>query len=122
MRIRFVMAEIHSSLTFDFFFISPKTSSKQIIVYHSELTFLRCTNGTIETAPVFPKKQSTIWFEVIRAQTTFVGIARLRSTIHHLSRCHIFLSTAIVFFEHFLRPVNTSLFLAIVKLCVIQRE
>ena len=53
--------------------IFPKTSGKQIVVYHSEFIVRRCTNGTVATCPVFLKKQATIYFEVLRARTTFVG-------------------------------------------------
>ena len=31
------------------FLISPKTLGKQIVVYHSELTVLRCLSGTVAT-------------------------------------------------------------------------
>ena len=88
--------------------ISWKTTEKQIVVYHSELTVLRCSSGTIETCPVFSKKQSPIQSSAVhfRAQTG-------KSTIHHLSRCHRRRrSTAIVFLEHFFRPIDTSLVLS----------
>ena len=41
------------------------------MVYHSELTVLRCSSGTVATWAVLPKKQSTICFEVIFLQTIF---------------------------------------------------
>ena len=50
-----------------------KTTGKQMVVYHSELTILRCSGGTIATCPVFPKKQAIICLEVLRARVTFVG-------------------------------------------------
>ena len=55
------------------FLISPKTSGKQMVMYHSWLTVLRCTNGTVATWLVFPKKQAIICFEVLWTRTTFVG-------------------------------------------------
>ena len=45
------------------------------IVYHSELTVLRCSSGTIATSPVFPKKQAIICLEVLHTQATFVGFS-----------------------------------------------
>ena len=46
---------------------------KQMILYYSELTVLRCSSGTIAICPVFPKKQAIICWEVLRARATFVG-------------------------------------------------
>ena len=55
------------------FLISCKTTGKQMVVYHSELTVLRCSSGTIATCPVVPKKQAIICLEVLRARANFVG-------------------------------------------------
>ena len=55
------------------FLISWKTTGKQMVVYHSQLTVLRCSSGTIATCLVFPKKQAIICLEVLRARATFVG-------------------------------------------------
>ena len=77
--------------------ISCKTTGKQMVVYHSELTVLRCSSGTIATCPVVPKKQAIICLEVLRARANFVGFGSSWNThtvdcsllsIHHLSRCH----------------------------------
>ena len=32
-----------------------------MVVYHSELTVLRCSSGTIAACPVFPKKRDFFW-------------------------------------------------------------
>ena len=55
------------------FLISWKTTGKEMVVYHSELTVLRCSSGTIVTCSVFMKKQTIICFEVLRVRATFVG-------------------------------------------------
>ena len=47
--------------------------NKQMIVYHSELTVLSCSSGTIATCPVLPKKPPIICLEVLRARATFNG-------------------------------------------------
>ena len=39
------------------FRISPKTLGKQIVVYHWELTVLRCSSGTVATWSVLQKKR-----------------------------------------------------------------
>ena len=54
------------------FLITWKTTGKQIVVYHSELTILRCFSGTIVTCTIFLKKQVIICLEVLRAQATFI--------------------------------------------------
>ena len=53
------------------FLISWKTTGKQMIAYHLELTVLRCSSGTIATCQVFPKKQAIICLEALRARATF---------------------------------------------------
>ena len=53
--------------------ISWRTTAKQIVVYHSELTVLRCSSGTIAKCTVFPKKQVIICLEVVRVRPIFVG-------------------------------------------------
>ena len=85
--------------------ISCKTTGKQMVVYHSELTILHCSSGTITTCPVFPKKQAMNCLEVLPEPATFAGFgssgvspiqstgvyfqAHMRKfTIHHLSRCY----------------------------------
>ena len=100
-----------------------------------ELIVLRCSNDTIATCPVFPKKQAFICLEVLRAWATFLDwlilkhpYSQLRFTFGLIRvnpqfiTCHdvidVFRSTAIVFLEHFFRPIDTSLFWAIDKLCV----
>ena len=45
-----------------------KDNWQQMVVYHAELTVLRCSSGTIATCPVFPKiVQAIICLEVLRA-------------------------------------------------------
>ena len=116
------------------FLISWKTTGKQMVVYHSELTVLHCSSGTIATCPVFSKEQQIICMQVLCARATFVGFGsswnthtvswnnQLLSTfglIRVNSRfiaCHyvldVFRSTAILFLEHFFRPIDRSLILS----------
>ena len=63
------------------FRISPKISGKQIVVYHSELTVLRCSSETVATWPVLPKKQATICFKLLLPGTTFVGFGSSSNTL-----------------------------------------
>ena len=110
------------------FLISWKTTGKQMVVYHSKLTVLRCSSGTIAACPVFPKKQVNRWLEVLCARATFVGFGSswnahtgpypyglIRVNLRFIT-CHdvidLFRSTAIVFLEHFFRPIDTRLFLS----------
>ena len=47
---------------------------KQMVAYHTELTVLRCSSGTIASYLVFSKKkQAIICLEVLRARVNFVG-------------------------------------------------
>ena len=71
------------------FLIYWKITGKQMVVYHLELTVLRCFSGTIATCPVFPRKQAIICLEALRARVTSAGFDPfetpiLLSTIHHL--------------------------------------
>jgi len=89
------------------FRISPKTSGKQIVVYHS--------NVKVATWPVLPRKQATICFEELFPRTT-LNLAGLRR-----------LTGGFLFFffwalKRLFIPVHTSLFWAIVKFCGIQWE
>ena len=61
--------------------ISWTTTGKLMVVYHSELTVLRCSSGTIGTCPVFPKKQAIICLKVLRARATFVGFGSSWNTV-----------------------------------------
>ena len=85
------------------FLISWKTAGKQMVVYHSGLTVLHCSSGTIATCPIFLKKQAIIYLEALCARATFVGFGSSwniqsitvyfrahtrKSTIHQLSRCY----------------------------------
>ena len=83
------------------FLISPKTSGKQMVVYHSEMTVLRRTNDKVATCPVFPKKQATICFvceqlllelahfeRPIQSTGVYFRSHTRRSTIRHILRCH----------------------------------
>ena len=46
--------------------------ASKCLVYHSELTVLRCSSGMIATCRVFPKKQAYICLEVLWARSIFV--------------------------------------------------
>ena len=70
------------------FRISAKILGKQIVVYHSKLTVLRCSSGTVATWPAFQKKLATICFEVIFQQTTFVGFG-WDSKTHTVDYCFV---------------------------------
>ena len=70
------------------FRISPKTLGKQIVVYHSELTDLRCSSGTLATLSVLPKKQTTVCFEVLLTRTTFIGFGSF-SKAHTMDCCFV---------------------------------
>ena len=72
MRARIVVVKSDASSAVGFL-ISWKITDKQMVVYHSELTVLRCSSSTIVTCPVFPKKQAIICLEVLSERTTFVG-------------------------------------------------
>ena len=67
------------------FRISPKTLGKQIVVYHLELTVLRCSSATVVTWPVLLQKRATICFEIIFTQTTFIGFGSGSKT--HMMNC-----------------------------------
>ena len=75
-----------------------------MVVYHSELTALGCSSGTIASCEVFPKNRpSFAWKCIVRVQL-LLDLAHLeipiqsiavyfqahtcKSKIHHLSRCH----------------------------------
>ena len=100
------------------FLISWKTTGKQIVVFHSELTVLRCSSGTIATCPVFPKKtgdhllRSALCLKHLYSWLLF--IFGLLDVNPRFITCHdvtdVFRSTAIVFLEHFFRRIDTSLF------------
>ena len=76
---------------------------KRMVVYHSELTVLRCSSGTNATRQVFPKKHVTFaWRRFVRKQL-LLDLTRLEtpiqstaayfrthtrnSNIRYLSRC-----------------------------------
>ena len=70
------------------FLISCKTTGKQMVVYHSELTVLRYSSGTIATCPGFSKKQAIICLEVLRARATLIGFGSSWNT--HAVDCCLF--------------------------------
>ena len=47
------------------FLVRFSTFTKEVVVYHSELTVQRWSSSTVATWPVLPKKQATICFEVL---------------------------------------------------------
>ena len=100
-------------------------TGKQMVVYHSELTVLRCSSGTIATCTVFPQKtgdhllgsascaSNFCWsslpysrllftFELIRVNPRFI-------TYHDV--IDVVRSTANAFLKHYFRPNDTRLFL-----------
>ena len=112
------------------FLISCKATGKQMIVYHSELTVLHCSSGTIAICPVFPKKLAIIFLGSASCASNFCWIwpilkdphSRLLFTFGLIRLnpqfiiCHdvidVFRSTAIVFLEHFFPPIDMNLFLS----------
>ena len=108
------------------FLISRKTTVKQMFVYHSELTVLRCSSCTIAPCPVFPKKHSIICLKVLCAWWIWLILKhpysrllftfRLMRVNPQFINCHdvigVFRSTAIVLLEHFFRPIDMSFFLS----------
>ena len=69
-------------------------------------------------------RPSCAWKSFVREHLLLV-LAYLETPIRLLSTfglIDVFRSTVIVFLEHFSRPIDTSLFLTIDKLCGIQRE
>ena len=64
----------------------------------------RCSSGTIETCPVFPKKQVIICLEVHRARATFVGFGSSGNT-HTVDCCLLSGSYALI---HDLSTVTMS--------------
>lgn len=91
--------------------ISWKTTSKQVAMYSSELTFLRCSSGTVATCSIFSIKQVTFCFQVLFAQTWF-GSSWNTHTVLHVSK------HSNVVLEYFLWPIDTSHFWTIEKLYV----
>ena len=61
-RIVVVKSDPSSAVGFPYFL---KNNCKQMIVYYSEFTVLRCSNGMGATCPVFPKKQATICLDIL---------------------------------------------------------
>ena len=73
------------------FLISWKTTGKQMVVYHSELAFQRCSSGTIATCSIFPKNgRSFAWKCFVREQL-LLDLAHLETSIQ---------STAVYFRAH----------------------
>ena len=54
-RAHIVVMKSEPSSAVDFPEFLEDKNGKQIVVYHSELTVLRCSSGMIATYPVFPK-------------------------------------------------------------------
>ena len=71
-----------------FFLISTKTSGKQMLVYHEELTVLQSSKDTVATCLDFLTKQATICLEVLRARMTFVDFRLSWKT--HTEDCCLF--------------------------------
>ena len=79
------MCESSHCLLLFVFRISPKTLGKVIVVFHSELTVLWWSIGTVATWPVLQKKQVTICFKVIFPRKSFVWNAkRFRQTFFNI--------------------------------------
>ena len=50
-----------------------KSDPSSAVGKQMELTVLHCSSGAMATCSVFPKKQTIICLEVLRARATFVG-------------------------------------------------
>ena len=104
------------------------------MVYHSELTVLRCSSGTVTTWPALQKKQATIGFEVICPQITFVGLG-LGSKAYTVDCCFVsgsyaqihdespvtilqtpFEASPLYYFQYFFAPIDTNLFLSVCQI------
>ena len=92
------------------FLISWKTTGKQMVMYHSELTVLHCSCGTIATCPVFPKKTGdhlfcSMWLILKDPYSRLLFTFGLIRVNPRFITCHDvideFRSTAIAFLEHF---------------------
>ena len=86
------------------FLISEKTTGKQLVVYHSELTVLCSSSATIATYSVFPKNRRSFAWQCLVGEQLLLDLAHIetplqssalyfrahkrKSTIYHLSRCH----------------------------------
>ena len=124
MRARIAMVNNESSSLVRF-----STLGKKILVYHSELTVLRCSSGTVATLTVLQKKQATICLEVFLPATAFIGFGSGSKT-HTLDSCFVLGSYAqindssavtifIVFLQHFFKPIDSNLLLSV---CLIVRH
>ena len=116
-----------------FFWNSPKTLGKQIVVYHSELPVLWCSSGTVATWPVLQKTQVTFCFEVLlsnKFRWIWLGFkdphGGLLLCFGLIRKCplfvmcddliNVFWGTAFVFFQHFFTPIDTNLFLIVCQI------
>ena len=106
------------------FLISCEKTGKQMVVYHSELNVMHYSSGTIAPRPVFPKKTGDYLLGSAMCASNFCCIwlilkypySRLLFTFGLMLvnpwfiTCHdimdVFRSTAIVFLEHFFRPID----------------
>ena len=68
---------------------------RQIVVFHSELTVLRRSSGTVATWQVLLKKHANICLEVIFSQTTSVGFGSGSKTHTMVSYAQIHDSSAV---------------------------
>ena len=77
------------------FLISWKTTVKQMVVYHSELTVVRCSSGTNKRSfawKCFVRDQ--LWLDLAHLETPIESTAvyfrahTSKFTTHHLLRCH----------------------------------
>ena len=67
------LEELCASSTF--FQISPTIYGKQIVINHSELIGLYCSNATVVMLPSMLKKQANICFDMLLARTIFLDFA-----------------------------------------------
>ena len=116
--------------------ISWKTTGKQIVVYHSELTVMRCSspvqcfwkNRRLIAWKSFVHGQlllSLVHLETLIQSTSVYFRPHMRkSTIHHLSRCHRHVSKHRdrIFWSISFKQSTWAFFWAIEKLCAIQRK
>ena len=117
------------------FLIACKTTGKQMVVYHSELTVLRCSSGKIATCSVFPTNTGDhllgsascvnnfcwIWLILKHPYSVLFTFGHIRVNPRFIlcpDVIDVLRSTTIVFLEHFFRAIGTSVFLERLTNCV----
>ena len=55
-----------------------------MVKYHSELTVMRCSSGTIATCPVFPKKRRSFAWNCFVREQLLLDLAHLETKMFHV--------------------------------------